>query len=86
MSREHLQVFSHVDALHHSCSCQPLPLMMACSKVTNDCTQELTHRLGGRAGALPQVFLHGQHLGVSYPSTKIMMRNMMLPHKRYEEV
>jgi len=25
--------------------------------------QELTHRLGGRAGALPQVFLHGQHLG-----------------------
>ena len=26
--------------------------------------QELTHRLGGRPGALPQIFLHGQHLGV----------------------
>jgi len=25
--------------------------------------QELTHRLGGRPGALPQIFLHGQHLG-----------------------
>ena len=28
------------------------------------CLQELTHRLGGRPGALPQIFLHGQHLGV----------------------
>jgi len=31
--------------------------------MSRDHLQELTHRLGGRAGALPQVFLHGQHLG-----------------------
>ena len=40
-------------------------------------TQELTHRLGGRAGALPQVFLHGQHLGVSCTSKNIL-RNILV--------
>ena len=39
---------------HH----QPYYFMM------EKCFQELTHRLGGRPGALPQIFLHGQHLGV----------------------
>ena len=32
--------------------------------IMEKCLQELTHRLGGRPGALPQIFLHGQHLGV----------------------
>ena len=47
-------IISSLDPNHH----EPYDFIMA------KCLQELTHRLGGRPGALPQIFLHGQHLGV----------------------